>query len=111
MPSETTKWLAPFFSLGPFPVDGDGVTVNNSYYRHSRPYDQVVGASVRMLITLGDPIRSRFVIVPGQAGNPVSAHYRDQVQSWRTGGTIPSAESEEEMEVWPLLVLAARPLR
>ena len=33
------KWLAPFFSLGPFPVDGDGITVSNSYYRHSRPYD------------------------------------------------------------------------
>ena len=107
----TRRWLAPFFSLGPFPAEGDGVTLNNSYYRHSRPYDQVVGASIRMLITLSDPIRSSFVIVPGQAGNPASLHYRDQVEPWRTGGTIPSAESEEELKVWPLLVLAARPLR
>ena len=103
------KWLAPFFSLGPFPVDGDGVTVSNSYYRHSRPYDQVVGASMRMLLTLSDPIRSSFVIVPGQAGNPASPHYRDQIEPWRSGGTIRFAESEDEMKDWPLLILAHVP--
>ena len=103
----TRKFLAPFFSLGPFPAEGDGVTVNNSYYRYSRPYDQVVGASMRMLVTLSDPIRSRFVIVPGQAGNPASPHYRDQIEPWRTGRAIRLAESDEEMEVWPLLVLTA----
>ena len=101
------KWLAPFFSLGPFPVDGDGVTVSNSYYRHSRPYDQVVGASMRMLVTLSEPIRSRFVIVPGQAGNPASPYYRDQLEPWRRGGTFGFAESGDEMKDWALLVLAA----
>ena len=101
------NWLAPFFSLGPFPVDGDGVTVSNSYYRHSRPYDQAVGASVRMLVTLSEPIRSSFVIVPGQAGNPASPQYRDQFEPWRTGQAIQSAGPEEDMEEWPLLVLTA----
>ncbi len=101
------RWLAPFFSLGPYPAGGDGVTVSNAYYRHSRPYDQAVGASVRMLVTLSDPIRSRFVIVPGQAGNPASAHYRDQVEPWLTGRHIESAGSEEEMQDWPVLVLTA----
>ena len=98
------KWLAPFFSLGPYPISGDGVTVSNSYYRHSRPYDQAVGASMRMLVTLSDPIRSRFVTVPGQAGNPVSPHYRDQFEPWRTGRTIQVA-IEVEMKDWPLLIL------
>ena len=60
-----------------------------------------------MLVTLSDPIRSRFVIVPGQAGNPASPHYRDQVEPWRAGGTIGFVESGHEMEDWPLLVLAA----
>ncbi len=99
------KWLAPFFSLGPYPVNGDGVTVSNSYYRHSRPYDQAVGASMRMLVTLSDPIRSSFVIVPGQAGNPVSPHYRDQVEPWRTGRTIPFTGFETKMKDWLLLLL------
>ena len=103
------KWLAPFFSLGPFPIDGDGVTVSNSYYRHSRPYDQAVGASMRMLVTLSDPIRSSFVIVPGQAGNPASPHYRDQFEPWRLGRTIPPSESAVEMNDWPLLVLTDEP--
>ena len=101
------KWLGPFFSRGPFPVDGDGITVSNSYYRYSRPYDQVVGASMRMLVTLSEPIRSRFVIVPGQAGNPASPHYRDQFELWRTGRTIGLDESREEVRDRPLLVLAA----
>ncbi len=101
------KWLAPFFSLGPYPVPGDGVTVSNSYYRHSRPYDQAVGASHRMLVTLSDPIRSRFVIVPGQTGNPAASHYRDQVDLWRTGRTIPLAGLDEGTKDWPLLVLTA----
>ena len=101
------KWLAPFFSLGPYPIDGDGVTVSNSYYRHSRPYDQAVGASHRMLVTLSDPIRSRFVIVPGQAGNPASSHYRDQVEIWGAGHTIPYTESDVERKEWRLLVLQA----
>ncbi|MCY4439045.1 MAG: penicillin acylase family protein, partial [Deltaproteobacteria bacterium] len=99
------NWLAPFFSLGPFPVDGDGVTVSNSYYRHSRPYDQAVGASMRMLVTLSDPIRSSVIIVPGQAGNPASPQYRDQFELWRSGRAISLAESEEEMRDWPVLVL------
>ena len=104
-----SKWLAPFFSLGPFPVDGDGVTVSNSYYRHSRPYDQVVGASMRMLVTLSEPIRSRFVIVPGQAGNPASPYYGDQLEPWRTSRYIRSARTDKEMEDWPLLVLTTHP--
>ena len=101
------QWLAPFFSLGPYPISGDGVTVSNSYYRHSRPYDQVVGASHRMLVTLSDPIRSNFVIVPGQAGNPVSPHYSDHVDSWRTGRTVRISESREDMEDWPMLLLTS----
>ncbi len=107
----TRKWLAPFFSLDPSAAEGDGCTVNNSYYRHSRPYDQVIGASLRMLVTLSDPIRSHFVMVPGQAGNPASPHYCDQIEPWRTAQAIRSAESEEEMEEWPLLVLTASPRR
>ena len=99
------KWLAPFFSLGPYPAAGDGVTPNNSYYRHSHPYDQAVGVSVRMLVTLSHPIRSRFVIVPGQAGNPVSPHYNDQMNLWHKGHMIQLPEREEEMKKWPLLVL------
>ncbi len=101
------KWLAPFFSVGPFPAAGSACTVNNSHYRHSNPYDQIIGVSLRMTVTLSDPIRSSFVIIPGQAGNPTSPHYRDQVEPWRTGRAIPFNEPEAEMKDWPLLVLQA----
>ena len=62
---------------------------------------------MRMLVTLSDPIRSNFVVVPGQAGNPTSSHYRDQFELWGTGRTIPHTESGVEMKEWWLLILKA----
>ena len=32
---------------------------------------------------------ARIVITTGQAGNPFDAHYRDQIEPWRTGDTLP----------------------
>ena len=62
---------------------------------------------MRMLVTLSDPIGSSFAVVPGQAGNPVSPHYQDQLGPWRNGLTVKTSPSSDEMKDWPLLVLAA----
>ncbi|HVQ20534.1 MAG TPA: penicillin acylase family protein [Terrimicrobiaceae bacterium] len=32
-----------------------------------------------------------FMIAPGQSGHPLSPHYRDLVQKWRTAGMLPLA--------------------
>jgi penicillin amidase len=87
-PFERRKFLAPLFSIGPFPSSGDGVTINMGYYRHSDPYEQKVGASLRMIMDVGDWEQSGFTIASGQSGHPFSPHYRDQTELWRSGEYI-----------------------
>jgi penicillin amidase len=83
-----SKVLASLFSIGPFPSSGDGVTINIGFYRHSNPYRQIVGPSLRMILDLGDLRRSRFVLSSGQSGHPFSRHYADQLELWRRGNYI-----------------------
>ncbi len=97
--------LAPFFSIGPFPASGSGVTVNSGFYRHSHPYHQMVGTSLKMAITVGDWERSRYILPSGQSGHPFSEHYRDQFEMWRSGEYIQLAHPVEEMANWPNLTL------
>ncbi len=46
------------------------------------------GASFRGVYDLADLDRSRFVVTPGQSGNPASSHARDFITRWRNGDTI-----------------------
>jgi penicillin amidase len=79
------KVLSPLLGIGPFPSPGDGTTVNMGFYRHSNPYAQAVGASLRFVIDVGGWDESGFVVSSGQSGHPFSAHYRDQAALWREG--------------------------
>ena len=45
--------------------------------------------SYRLLIDMGDLDGARIVITTGQSGMPFDAHYTDQIEPWRTGGTLP----------------------
>jgi len=80
--------LKPCLSVGPYPSPGDGVTLNMGFYRHSNPYHQTVGASLRMIVDLGDPKKSHVVLPAGQSGHFMSPHYRDQTFFWRSGRQI-----------------------
>ena len=97
------KALSPLFSVGPFPSPGDGLTVNSGFYRYSNPYQQIVGASLRMILSLGDGEESFVVLPSGQSGHPFSPHYKDQVELWRQGNYLP-LEPEEQKD-WPDLTL------
>ena len=49
------------------------------------PFAAVHGAGYRAVYDLADLSRSRFIIAPGQSGNPLSLHYRDLIGLWRDG--------------------------
>jgi penicillin amidase len=102
---DRSKILEPIFSVGPFPSSGDGVTINMGFFRHSNPYQQIVGPSMRMLIDLGDWRRSSFILPSGQSGHPFSPHYKDQTELWRSGKYIRLFFTEEEMDAWRRLIL------
>ncbi|MGH7825101.1 MAG: penicillin acylase family protein [Candidatus Binatia bacterium] len=87
----------PILSIGPFASPGDNLTVNMGFQRHSNPYRHIVGASTRLIIELGNPLRLKAVLLPGQSGHPFSPHYGDQTELWRNGGYISLVESSEKV--------------
>jgi penicillin amidase len=51
-------------------------------------FDSVHGASFRAVYDLAAPDRSRFMLAPGESGNPFSRHANDFLMRWRDGDTI-----------------------
>lgn len=72
-------------SRGPYAVEGHSMTVNNTQYDWDKPFDQVLGASIRRIVDLSDLSQSESVIPTGQSGNPLSRHFGDQSDLWLTG--------------------------
>ena len=68
------------------PADGGYDTINRGgtpIASTDDPYADVHGATLRMIVDLSDIGASRFMIAPGQSGNPLSPHYGDLMQPWR----------------------------
>lgn len=61
------------------------------------PFAAVHGAGFRGIYDLADLSRSRFIIAPGQSGNPLSIHYRDLVELWRKGGSVTLSQPREAL--------------
>jgi penicillin amidase len=89
------KLLSPFLRIGPFPSPGDATTLNMGFYRHSNPYQHIVGASLRFVIDVG-AWQSNFILSSGQSGHPCSPHYGDQTSLWRAGRYIRMEMSADE---------------
>jgi penicillin amidase len=81
--------------LGRLPVIGPLLTVrveqpgdNETLFRGGMARDgfaSVHGAGYRGVYDLADPDRSRFIAVPGQSGNLLSAHAQDMIGRWLRG--------------------------
>ena len=72
-------------SDGPFPVPGHGMSPNNGQYSWDKPFEMVLGPSVRRIVDLSDLRSSKSVIPTGQSGNPLSMHFGDQTELWLNG--------------------------
>ncbi len=73
------------------PADGGQDTVNNGstpIRSAEHPYADVHGPTLRMIVDLSDMGATRFMIAPGQSGNPLSRHYRDLMRPWRDGAYV-----------------------
>jgi penicillin amidase len=68
------------------PADGGTDTVNRggmAIQDPDRPYRDRHGAGLRMILDFADLDSGRFIVVPGQSGNPMSHHYADLLEPWR----------------------------
>lgn len=77
--------LRNLLGIGPLPTPGNGTTLNLGFYRHSNPYAQTVGSSLRFIADMGMHQNSQFILPSGQSGHPWSPHYGDQNPLWLTG--------------------------
>ena len=74
-----------FFSRGPIPVAGDGMTINKTTTNLRRPYETSEAASYRQILDVGAWDQSVAVNTAGQSGHASSPHYFDQNALWRSG--------------------------
>jgi penicillin amidase len=68
-------------------VPGDTTTINRQEALFGG-YESVHGPAYRGVYDLADLDRSRFMAVPGQSGNLLSATARGFLRRWATGETI-----------------------
>ncbi len=78
------------FNVGPLPGYGDGTTVNQAGFEFWQPLrHSTVTAHLRSVIDIGNWGESRFVLLGGQSGNPLSPHYADLVPLHQRGEGVP----------------------
>jgi penicillin amidase len=97
--------LRRLFSAGPFSSGGDNFTINLGFYRHSNPFQHIVGASMRMIVETGQSLRSKFIVPSGQSGHPFSPYYLDQTERWQRQEYIELSNADEQIRGGPLLSL------
>lgn len=73
------------------PADGGDDTVDAGVMAiadHAAPFADRHGPTLRMIVDLVDPAAARFMITPGESGNPLSPHWRDLMLAWRNAATF-----------------------
>ncbi len=105
------SFLGRLLSVGPFPLGGDGSTVNRAGWLHSRPFGVAVIPSMRFVADVGDWDQSILVVPPGVSGRPWSAHFDDQVAPWLEGRGVPLPFTETAVEASSSSVLELTPAR
>lgn len=104
-PMDAVRLLRPLFSRE-LKRPGDGFTINPLM----RIRDQMLIASYRQIIDVGNWDDSRFVIPLGQSGHPLSAHYDDMLPLWNEGryAPMPFSEGAVRAAAWTSLTLRPR---
>jgi len=80
--------------IGPFPHGGSASTPMHTGYR-TGDFRTIMGASVRMVMDVGNWDESVWINAPGQSGDPRSSHYRDLAPMWACGDYVPMLYSKE----------------
>jgi penicillin amidase len=84
------KPLDRVFNHGPISGYGDGTTVNQAGFEFWEPLrHSTVTAHLRSVFDIGNWGASRFVLLGGQSGNPLSPHYADLVPLHERGEGVP----------------------
>jgi penicillin amidase len=83
--------------VGPLAIGGSGSTPMHTGYRMS-DFRVTHGASVRLVMDVGEWDESRCINAPGQSGDPRSPHYADLAVTWAKGEYVPLLYSRARIE-------------
>jgi penicillin amidase len=85
--SRVNPLLDSVFGVGPIPFGGDSSTIAQGTVDLLNPRGNPLGtANLRAVMDLSDWRRSRFSLLGGQSGNPLSENYEDQIEAFRGVG-------------------------
>ncbi len=102
--------LAPIFNRAPLRGYGDCTTVNQAGLEFWKPLrHSTVTTHMRAVIDVGAWEASRFVLLGGQSGNPLSKHYADLVPLWQDGRGVPIHWDDSELELQTVATLELVP--
>ena len=76
------RWLGRAWGRGPYPVGGDGTTINASYWSPRSPFETVGVSAARLVVDVGSWDDTILVLPAGQSGRAWSGHYSDQLAAW-----------------------------
>jgi penicillin amidase len=80
------RWL---FNRGGYQVGGGNETVDATKWNAATDsYDVTEAPSMRMVVSMADPDRSRWVNLTGASGHAFDSHYTDQTDLWVRGQTL-----------------------
>ncbi len=86
------------FNPGPYPMPGGFDQVNVAGWSLDEPFRVRHIPTARFVFDAADPGTAWFMLAPGQSGHPLSPHYDDLVDLWRTGGLIPLSFDRGKVE-------------
>ncbi len=82
----TSRLTSLLLKVGPYPVDGDAVTLNAQAPNLSRgKFRSIHIPAVRMVVPLADRDDTQIVAPVGQSGQPGHRHYDDMARPWLEG--------------------------
>jgi penicillin amidase len=98
-------------TVGPVPLGGSGSSPQAASHRAAETGDfgLVAGASVRMVLDVGQWDNSVIVNTPGQSGDTASPHYRDLFPIWAEGRYVPFLWSRDKVMAAAERVIRATP--
>ena len=97
------------WDAGPAPLGGSAATPMAAGYRAS-DFRLLAGASVRMVVDVGDWDRSVCINAPGQSGDPRSPHYSDLLDRWSRAEYVPMLYTEAAIHAAAEDTLILRPV-
>jgi penicillin amidase len=97
------------FNRGPYPVGGGESAVDATSWNAADGYGVTTAPSMRMVVDLGNPDRSRWISLTGVSGHVASSHYTDQTDLWVQGRTLPWLFSESPIRRAADHVLTLKP--